>query len=238
MKFAILIVLLMFSGVVYAQEEADREALIAEIMEVTEPEVIQTWPSSDGQWEATVTAYACTAVGEDDALMAYEMLEVTDLESGERTVAAEQLIHCQGLGAVGLEIVRWPGNYLYYTDAREGQPDGAGYWLPFIYRVDLTDMSVTSLGGGVFSMHGGLFAAWAWETNTLTVWDTQNGEAVATFEAYDPDMQLANLAWLPDDSGLLYFQADAPYMPTKSNVVHVDLAKGEQALLLARVSIE
>jgi len=47
-----------------------------------------------------------------------------------------------------------------------------------------------------------------------------------------PDLYFTNLVWLPDGSGLLYVQADAPFASTRSVVTHIDLESGEQSSLL------
>jgi hypothetical protein len=207
-------------------------------MESTEPEMIQDWTSGDGQWQAQVIGYDCVAVDETGLESAYEVLEVTNVESGEGQVVATQLRSCEGIGAFGLYLVQWGEAALYYTDAREGVPDGGGYWLPPVYRIAMSDMSIAPLGNGVFSMTRDFYAAWSWDEQTLTLWDINEGEQVATFDAQMPDAPLAELLWLPDESGLLYIQVDSLYPPTHSYVVHVDLETSEQSLLLETKSGE
>ena len=64
-----------------------------------------------------------------------------------------QLISCGGLGAYGLAGSFWSGTsrFYYFTNAAHGVPDGCGYWLPPLLRLDLTDWSITDLGSGTLS---------------------------------------------------------------------------------------
>jgi len=73
-----------------------------------------------------------------------------------------------------------------------------------------------------------------WNQQDLTVWNTNEGEeALVAFEMYRPEGLVIKTLWLPDHSGLVYIQADSFLPPpTRSYVIHVDLAAATQTLLL------
>lgn len=93
-------------------------------------------------------------------------------------------------------------------------------------------MSLSTLGGGIFSSDQKMLAVWT--RQDLTVWGTnEGGEALVNFEMYQLEAVLIKTLWLPDNSGLVYVQADSFLpTPTRSYVIHVDLAAVTQTLLL------
>jgi len=215
---------------VSAQEQGD---VIAAVMAAAEPEVIQSIESPDGLSYAEVTVYSCVDIGEQEA--SYERLDLVDKASGETKLVAEQVIYCGGLGAYGLWVQRWTQNnaYLYYTDAREGQPDGlATAWVPPLYRVQPETMQVQPLGQAYWSPDGQQLAALS--QAQITVIASDSPETVS-FDLL-PDLYFTNLLWLPDGSGLIYIQADAPFAATRSVVTYLDLEAGEQTRLLVTES--
>lgn len=234
-KWLQLSVILLFvaAGSVYAQD--DREDAIAAITGAVRPEVIQDYASPDGMWTAQVTVYECTQIG--DNVMSYEVLELIDSATQTRHLVADQLIYCQGLGAFGLSILHWSqnGSYLYYTDGREGYPDGAGFWLRPMYRVQISDRSATYLGGGLFSPTWDMIATWQQtaDQSELLIWNAADGEQAARFASFVPSMYLLNLFWLPDSSGLVYLLGDS-FMPpaTRAYLIHASLLASHQTILL------
>jgi hypothetical protein len=217
-----------------AQETSSTEEaeIIALIMENTQPITYQSFISPDGKWQTDIRIYDCTAINETDN-MSYEVLEITQVDTGETQVLDSQLLYCGGLGAFGLSVLFWSENnqYLYYTDAREGQPDGiVTAWLRPVNRVDMTDLSITELGGALYNLDATLLAAW--QGKELVILDTSGGE-LARFPAYKADGVLMEIFWLPDNTGLVYLQADSfPPPTTHSYLVYVDTVNLEQRLLL------
>lgn len=226
-----LLLCLCASGSLYAQDTNTQDT-IAAVMAASQPQIIQTYPAPDGAQRAEVTVYPCVNIGDHEA--AYERLDLIDNPSGEARLVAQQVINCGGLGAFGLWVRRWSedGAYLYYTDAREGSPDGmVGSWVPPLWRVRMADLQVEPLGPAQFSPDGTLLAAWDQaQVRVLPV--AADGNA-ASFALLPADLQLAQVTWLPDSKGLLYIQADTLFGPvTRSTVTHIDLETSEQAVLL------
>jgi len=109
---------LAFASVIplYAQDSQKEEHITA-IMAASEPYTSETATSPNAQWQAEITIYDCVPVGDAGEVVAYEVLELTDIEADTTHVLATQLRNCQGLGAFGLSILHWSENnrYLYYT---------------------------------------------------------------------------------------------------------------------------
>jgi hypothetical protein len=214
----------------FAQEQ-DNTEIIATITSQTGPQLIGSRLSDDLRYDFQVLRYDCTPVEIPDQkepqFMAYEVLTVTDTsqESPEAQIIAEQLLNCQGLGAIGLQIMTLSedNRYLYYTDAREGQPDGGiNVWLQPIYRVDLEDLTTTPLGGGVFSTWRNLLITQ--EPNQpgqpikplMHLYDTSEAEPLASYEI------MGEVLWLPDSSGILIIEGDR-HLGNYSIVSHIDV---------------
>lgn len=232
LQLSLFLLLLVVGSSVYAQEQDDA---IAVITATVAPEVFQSYASPDGAWTAQVTVYDCSLVGDNE--MSYEVLELIDSTTQARHVVAEQLIYCQGLGAFGLSILHWSenGRYLYYTDGREGYPDGAGFWLRPMYRVQISDRSAAYLGGGLFSPTWDMIATWQQtaEQNAVVIWNVADGEQTARFASFVPAPYLLNLFWLPDSSGVIYLLGDS-FMPpaARAYLIHASLLASHQTILL------
>lgn len=236
--------LMMFIGtsVLYAQNTAPRsnDELITDITAASEPLSLMTGISRDRKWKYEVIRYDCTPVdpggGMGVTLMSYEILTRRDRkdDSAQPQVIADQLNDCQGLGAGGLGILHSSENsrYLYYTDAREGFPDGDPTgWLRPVYRFDTQDMSITPLGGGAFSK---------WRTMLITqdppspdgsvaprshLYDTNEAEPLASYEV------TGEVVWMPDMSGVLIVEGD--YLVGDYAILHlIDLETLEHTTLL------
>jgi hypothetical protein len=96
-----------------------------------------TYPSPDRRWQAEVVIHPCVPVGEGQH--AYEVLNLIQLDSQNSQLVDQQLLACGGLGAYGLAGLFWSSDsrYFYYTDGREGVPDGCGgFWEQPIRRID------------------------------------------------------------------------------------------------------
>lgn len=226
LQISSLAILCLSVSAVFAQD-TDHTELIKTLMEQVEAQELQVTESLDGSISASVTVYSCTDIEGQE--YAYEQLNLTP-QSGDAVVVAEQFIACGGLGGYGLWILRWTDTYLYYTDARVGVPDGLqqGY-APPIWRFDLETMEAHNLGQALFSPDGQSLVAWS---GTMIRVIESNGMETVEFTATSEDFSIATVLWLPDSSGILYIQADAPFASTQSSVTHIDIATGEQSVLL------
>ena len=170
----------------------------------SEPRVASSDLSPDGLWRVEVLVYDCTPVGDGDEF-AYEQLRLVTVDSSAVREAASQLRACGGLGAFGLEGLYWSGNsrYFYYTDAREGVPDGCGYWERPVIRLDVDSLELVPVGGGPRSPDETWLATW--QGRELVVWDLDGGE-MARIQAAVPDAPIGPLVWSPDSRSLVYIQ--------------------------------
>jgi hypothetical protein len=178
--------------------------------------------SPDGQLRAQVLTYGCTPV-EGEGEYALDELVVETIASGERWLAAEQLQACGGLGAFGLETLFWsPGSrMLYYPTAREGVPDGCGFWLKPFSVADTLSQQTEYLGGGVLSPDGSSLALW--QASDLIVWQLDEGET-ARFPLAVQELPPGPIVWAPDGSALAYLQFSGACQPEPpSHLVLVSL---------------
>lgn len=204
--------------------------IAATVAAIQQPRLYGSYPSPDGKWRAEVVIYECVKAGGVDEI-AYEQLKLVQVTSGDERTADDQLQYCGGLGAFGLEGLFWSPNsrYFYYTDAREGIPDGCGYWERPIIRLDTISLNKEYLGAGPRSPEGRKIATW--QGRELVVWNINDGEV--TRVAAIAEAETGPIAWSPDSQALVYVQF-ASYCPLsgKSYVVRLDLLELKQTLLL------
>lgn len=208
-------------------------AVIADaVMTASPPRLLASYPSPDNKWRVEVTIHDCVQVGDLD-IHAYEELRLTEVSTGTSQVVDSQLLNCGGLGAFGLEGRFWSSNsrYFYYTDAREGVPDGGcGYWERPLLRLDITDHSTEYLGMGLLSPDGTKLATW--QDFDLVVWSLDEGE-IARSAALPEDAVRGPIAWAPDGEALVYLQTKEYCIPSGSSyVVRLDLLALQPELLL------
>jgi len=205
------------------------------IMAAQVPIISNALLSPDRQWRAEVMRFDCIPLA-DLGEYALERLMLVQ-EGGGDKIADEQLLSCGGLGAFGLEPLFWSpdSRFLYYTDAREGLPDGGcGYWERPVLRLDITDITnwkVENLGGGPLSPDGSMLATW--QGMELVVWDIDNGE-IGRAPASTPDLSVGPIAWSPDSQSLVYIQYAPNCLPVsgKSYLVRLDLPELSADILL------
>ena len=206
--------------------------IAATVVALSPPELHDTYLSPNGEWRAEIIIYPCVQL-DDVNVNAYEQLILVRIGTGDEEVVDSQLQSCGGLGAAGLDGLFWSPNsrYFYFTTAREGFPDGCGYWEPPIFRLDVRDQSIASLGGGTLSPDGTKLATW--QAEDLVVWNVDEGDEVGRAAVLVPDAGLGPIAWSPDSSALLYIQVSA-YCPLAgaSYLVRHDLPDLEPQLLL------
>jgi hypothetical protein len=216
-------------------------AVVEAIVGTQQPRRFDSYLSPEGQWLAEVLIYDCIKIfpqpdADDNA---YEQLRLVERSSGEIKVADGQLLGCGGLGAAGLEGLFWSQNsrYFYYTDAREGVPDGCGYWQRPIRRLDINTWSITDLGSGFLSPDGTRIAAW--DEKELVIWDVNEGEEAGRISPTILNAETGNgpVVWSPDSQAFVYIQPES-FCPVSGNsiVVHVDTSTLEQKLLLESAS--
>jgi hypothetical protein len=135
--------------------------IVETIIASQKPKISLPLLSPDGEWRAEVAIYDCIPFG-DMGEYALEQLKLVQVSKGVEKVADSQLLACGGLGAFGFEGLFWSLNsrFFYYTDASEGVPDGCGYWVKPVLRLDTTSLTVESLGGGLPSPDGMKLATW------------------------------------------------------------------------------
>ncbi|MFZ0533117.1 MAG: hypothetical protein WAM09_08040 [Anaerolineales bacterium] len=219
--------------------------LAATVVAIQQPRLYASYPSPDGMWRADIIIYDCVMTsGPNQAGTsenAYEQLILVNLATGKERLADEQLQSCGGLGGFGFGGLFWSPNsrFFYYTEAREGAPDGSGYWEPPILRVEATNLDKRYLGIGHRSPDGRKIAAWQWPQHEsvgpspdLVVWDIDN-EEIARFSLYYPVAQIGPIIWSPDSQRLVYLQNEfSEPVSGNSSLVLVDYLELKQALLL------
>ncbi len=201
------------------------------VIAISTPRIHSSLLSPDGKWRAEVVIYDCVPVGGVDE-NAYEQLKLLRVGDGIAKIADSQLQYCGGLGAFGLAGLFWSPNsrYFYYTNAREGGPDGCGYWERPIIRLDVSNLKSEYLGGGPRSPDGTKLATW--QGQELVVWDINEGE-IAHISATASDAETGPITWSPDSQALAYVQfASYCSLSGKSYVVRFDLPELRQTLLL------
>lgn len=208
-----------------------RAALASTVVASSQPRRAESYSSPDGRWQAEVLIYACVATAENQE-NAYDQLNLIAASNGQSTVIADQLQSCGGLGAAGLAGLFWSPNsrFFYYTDAREGVPDGCGYWAGSILRYDTQTQATVALGGGPRSPDGTKIATR--QGAELVIWDIDQGEIVRQ-PVLEPKRIAGPLVWSPDSQALVYLQLTSICPPTgQTAVVRLDLPSGQQTLLL------
>lgn len=213
-------------------------AIINAVMTISAPRLLASYSSPDNQWRVEIIIYDCVHIeGLDPGFFAdihaYEQLKLVDVRSGATQVLDNQYQSCGGLGAFGLEGRFWSSNsqYFYYTDAREGVPDGlCGYWERSFLRLDITNRSTEFLGMGTLSPDRTKLATW--QNSDLVVWSLDEGQ-MARSPALAPAATQGPIIWSPDGEALIYLQTDDNCFPFgKSYVVRLDLPELKPELLI------
>lgn len=189
--------------------------------------------SPDGKWRAEVVIYDCVLIINADEY-AYEELKLIDISAGVEKAVDTQLQYCGGLGAAGLAGLFWSpsSRYFYYTQARDGVPDGCGYWERPITRFNLADQSIEQLGMGPLSPDKTMIAAWQWPAKELVIGAVDSGE-LTRISAFAPAANIGPITWSPDGRSLVYLQAELDCYPLGNTyVIRLDLSTLKQKLLL------
>ncbi|MFO7661587.1 MAG: hypothetical protein R6X18_03230 [Chloroflexota bacterium] len=217
------------------EEDNNIEQGIAAILALGyEPRVHARYPSPEGSTEAQVLIYDCTTIieGQENAL---DVLRIVDSNSGEIVQeVTSQFQYCGGLGAFGLGGLYWSpsGRFFYYTNSREGLPDGCGFWTRPVSRVDTTDWSIEELGGVALSQGGDKLAGW--DGPELVMWDV-DGKETGRIEVAREDAAKGPIVWSPGDEYVAYLLAKqfcVPDTDNESTVVIVDVSDMSEEVLL------
>jgi WD40 repeat protein len=207
-------------------------AIVKAVVATGQPRVSAPYLSPDGQWRAEVIIYDCVHVFGVDPY-AYEQLKIVRVNDGMERVVADQLRFCGGLGAYGLGGRFWSPNsrYFYFTDAREGVPDGGGcYWERPLFVVEAASGDVERLAPGPLSPDRTMIAMQ--RGTELVLWSLDDGE-IASNPLVIPDTAVGAMAWSPDGQALVYLQTASNCQPFgKSSIIRLDVRELKHTLLL------
>ncbi|HXQ33982.1 MAG TPA: hypothetical protein VN843_08225, partial [Anaerolineales bacterium] len=214
-------------------------ASINDIVATVRPIVLASYPSHDGKWRVDVIRYDCINYDYPDytGIIAYEQLKIVNLRNGAENIVQDQLLNCDGVGAFGYEGLYWsPSNrYFYYSDWREGTPDGGcGNYLSLpIYRLDSITQEIIAIDGSQISPDQTKLAMWQWQENEIVIWDLDRGE-IGRIQGLAHTMFNGAIAWSPDGQSLVYLQTTYECAPDYGTtyVTRLDLAEMSQTILL------
>jgi hypothetical protein len=194
--------------------------------------------SPDQRWRSQVLRYECIFINPNEE-MAYELLRLSDMADRTVKVIADQLQACGGLGAAGLEVITWSRNsrFLYFTDAAEGVPDGAGFWERSMIAYDLETGEREDIGIGKLAPDKPVVAFWQLLREQgeydLLLWDLEQGEA-GRFSPVETGWYRGPIAWSPDGSQLVFIETDKQFPPYGESLVALVLVEtGEVRTLLS-----
>jgi hypothetical protein len=195
--------------------------LAATAVAVKTPSAQEIFRSPDGKWQVHINVRPCLDTPTENDL-GYDELRVTNLETGAEILADEQLIYCGGLGAFGFLGYGWSANsrYFYYTSARQGVPDGGGFWLKPYHYLDTETLQTVTLGGAVRSPDEKLLATS--QPDAITLWDWNTGK-VARYEFDGPTRMLNSLVWSPDGQSLALLRTASSFPPGDSYLTVLEL---------------
>lgn len=208
------------------------DPLFQQLQETSQVKLDHQIDSFSGRYTTTLTQYPCTEV--EGQSISYERIDGYDHQTQTHFLIAEQSIYCGGLGAFGLEIQYWTQDeeWLYYTDAREGQPDGTmdTDWLPTLWQYHIPTASRTYLGQAKFSTDRRFLVAW----NPLPIRVYTVDSAIPiTFTPMIANLAVVDILWMPTAKGFFYIQSEFPIRSeTRSSAVYVDLTTQTQQLII------
>lgn len=192
----------------------------ATVVAAKTPQADDVFRSPDGKWTAQVTVRACRQAPEGEEF-GYDELYITNTASAKMTRVDSQLQYCGGLGAVGLKGYFWSPNsrYFYYTDARQGVPDGCGYWERPYWYYDTESGQHALVGMGALAQDKARLAAW--RDNAIVIWDFSGGE-VARNPVENSDLVRGPIAWASDGTALVYLQTSGQCLTGETTLTRLD----------------
>ena len=214
-------------------------ASINTLISTVQPDVLETHSSPDGRWRVEILRYDCINYNYPDYIgsIAYEQLKIVNLSNGAEKIVEDILLNCDGVGAFGFDGLYWsPSNrYFYYSDWREGTPDGGcGNYLSLpIYQLDTLTQEIITIDGNHISPDQTKLAMWQWQKNEIVIWDLDKGE-IARVRGLMPNLVNGEIAWSSDGQSLAYLQTtfDCALDYGTTYVTRLDLAEMTQTLLI------
>ena len=204
--------------------------LAATVIATSPGEVRDSLPSTDGRWRVDLVVHPCVQTAEGKA--AFDELRLVDLTNSADIIFAHQMYLCEGLGAFGLDALLWSSNtrYFYYTDAREGGPDGAcSPWSPPVLRLDPLTLVTEKLESALASSQRDRIVGT--QGQDIVIWDIEAGE-LGRLTPRTPWTN-ARFAWSPDGGAFAYLQSEHVCPPFgRSSVTLVSVAELAQTARL------
>jgi WD40 repeat protein len=210
--------------------------VVATIVAARVPEVIQSHTSPDGRWRVDVVAYPCdeeaTSVEHEKKL---EQLILVDPQTGTETVVQSQRLTCgSALGAAGLGGLFWSrdSEIFYYTDAREGVPDGGGgiCWDRPLWRMHVDEGKAEHHADVWARSRSGDQLAVVRKGEEIVV-ETLGGERISS-APIPHDREACQIAWCPEGNTFAYLRTRDPFQPGPWDVVCVDGQAGASNVAL------
>jgi len=203
--------------------EAEATALAEAAVASVAPELIETSPAPDGLASAELWRAPCALVSGFEVYgpIGYDEIRWVASPGSDPVVVDRQVWACQGLGAIGLRVLRWSPDsaWLFYTDTAQGSPDGAGCpWFGRVLRWSSTEPQATILGNGATSPD----SAWVAGANAgmLEVWSWASGDVRRT-ALLEPEWPVSAIGWAPAGDRVLFIQSDGACSLGGSSVIGV-----------------
>jgi hypothetical protein len=208
---------------------------VATLTAAGEPALLESHLSPDRRWRVDIVAYPCGRVGASAGEAQVEQAILVEVATGSEAVVQSQVASCgQGLGAAGLEGLFWsPDSRLfYYTNARDGVPDGGGgaCWEPPLLALNVERLTVAPIAGIWARSPAGDQLAFG-EGRDLVLQDLDGHHAART-PLHDPDAALCRILWSPAGEAIYYLQAAVPGEPGPFSLVLADPTSSNPTLLL------
>jgi hypothetical protein len=220
-----------------AELQATLSAIAEQLQASVPPRVMQSLTAPDGRWQAEVIQYVCTDLAGQESPWSYEQMILRSGAGADSLTVEAQTIQCGGLGAFGLAGKFWSADsrFFYYTNAREGWPDGGYPWRRPLSRYVLAARRAEILDLAVPSPDERRVAGV--QGDALAVWDLSSGAATVLPppEGMPEGAWINALAWSPDGRTLAYLVQTrcSDRYPCPSALWRVDPTTGQAARLLS-----
>jgi hypothetical protein len=190
-------------------EQATATAAVAALPTLSPASLVETSVSPAGNGQAELWRAPCIELPGVTDRLGYDELRWESAD-GERQLIVRQVIACGGLGAAGLRVVQFApdGQSLYYTDAAEGAPDGAGCgWTATLWRWSIATGERQALLSGATAPDGEQVAGAA--GNRLMVWRWRDGQVLLDLKPVPDGWQITAAGWSPLGDRLLVIANDS-----------------------------